>query len=86
MKFKLVHVTWIDSAGANSRWRFLNTEVNEPKVLSCHSVGYLVQDTKKAKRIAAHISVDDDGDVQICGDIVIPSVAIEKMAVIEEAS
>ena len=73
-KYKLVRLTWRDSQGASPRWQYM--EKTEPKAFICHTVGWLVQDGKDAKRIAPHLSEDHDGDVQIIGDMVIPNCSI----------
>ncbi|MFH1071092.1 MAG: hypothetical protein V1794_15845 [Candidatus Glassbacteria bacterium] len=79
-KFKLVRIVWLDSQGASPRWQYLNKI--EPEALLCHTVGWLVNDGVKAKRVAPHMSEDHDGEVQIIGDMIIPNVAILKIETI----
>ncbi|HUU29381.1 MAG TPA: hypothetical protein VM123_16380 [archaeon] len=79
--FKLVHILWLDSRGASPNWQYIDDD--EPQLIKCHTVGYLVHEGKDAKRIAPHIIEDEDGDVQVTGDMVIPNVAILKMKTIE---
>jgi hypothetical protein len=80
MKYKLVIVDWVDSAGGQG-WCDIKTVISAPKSVKCKSVGYKIAETKDCIIIASHLSygglVEDVNQVQ--GDMVIPKVSIVKV-------
>ncbi len=55
MKHKLVFIKWLDSKGGSYEWEFLE-DIEPLKPITCHSVGYLLDDTKEYKTLAPTIS------------------------------
>ncbi len=74
---KLVVIKWIDSRGANARWQYLTDKEDLPVV--CFSVGWIIKETKKYKTITPHLS-DEQDSRQGCGDMTIPTNAIESIS------
>jgi hypothetical protein len=66
--FRLVRVHWLD-AYSDGGWKDAS---EEPKDSPCISVGYLVSETKKYVRLAATVSVDDDGKWHTNATMAIP--------------
>lgn len=69
---RLVCVKWQDAKGVNQRWEHLNEYADEPLDFFVYSCGYVLRESERVLHIAGHVYVDDDGDVQFCGDIQIP--------------
>lgn len=67
--FRLVRVFWLD-AYSDGGWKEAG---EEPKDSPCISVGYLVSQTKKYVRLAATVSVDDDGKWHTNATMAIPT-------------
>jgi len=78
-KNQLVFVEWEDSYGCSSRWQEINPE-GEPRVLLCHSVGWIIQKTRRCIVVVPHITAGE-GVVtrQGCGDMTIPTAAIRQL-------
>jgi len=67
---KILLIDWVDSSSANG-WNHI--EAINPSLKICTSIGFLINETKDALILAAHLSFDPD----LCsGDISIPKVAI----------
>lgn len=71
--FGLVAVEWMDSAQAESGWRWLS-EANL-NVHLCRSVGWLIGEDDELLRLAQTVSAIGD-DYQVCGVMAIPIRAI----------
>ena len=69
---KLVIIDWVDSARTDE-WVILPFK-NKP--VKCRSVGWLIEDKKKYKKLAPHM---DTKCSQACGIMTIPSVAITRI-------
>ena len=67
--FGLVAVEWMDSAQAQSGWRWLS-EANL-NVHLCRSVGWLIGEDDELLRLAQTVSAIGD-DYQVCGVMAIP--------------
>ena len=71
MKYKMVHVDWIDSHGANG-W---GQKVDEDFDLSCQTVGFLLKKSKD--RISIAQSTSNQGSI---ADVIqIPMIAVKKI-------
>jgi hypothetical protein len=71
---RLVLVEWVDS-GEGRGWTPIEDIVREPMV--CRSVGWLIHETEKGITVAAHYGSEEDGrSPQVCGDMLIPKVAV----------
>lgn len=77
--FKLVRVHWLD-AYSDGGWKEAG---DEPRDAPCISVGHLVSETKKYVRLAATVSVDDDGKWHTNATMAIPRGMIERMETLE---
>jgi hypothetical protein len=71
---RLVLIEWTDSARSPSTWERVSNITASAAPLRCRSVGWLVKETKAAKVIVPHLSIEDDP--QGCGDMTIPVEAI----------
>jgi hypothetical protein len=71
----LVKITWIDSCEPYSGWQRIS-DLKPPASLECVSVGYLVDDGKRAKTVAPHVTHPADENAQGCGIMVIPTASI----------
>lgn len=82
-RLKLVLVEWLDSH-AGRGWQTMERIAVAAEPLYCHSVGWLLSDTKECKVLVPHFGGERDGDemMQGCGDLVIPTKAIVKMTVL----
>jgi len=69
---KLVLIEWIDSYSVYEQWDFLS-DLEEPKVIKCKSVGFVVKETKESIMIIPYISGEDEGGK---GGICIPKICI----------
>jgi hypothetical protein len=85
----LVLVRWLDSRQPSSAWRFLS-DLGDPKVVECATVGWLLKDTDEVKVVCQ--SVGDLGDpdhAQTSGVMTIPArcvVAIERLEEVTSSS
>jgi hypothetical protein len=80
---KLVLVEWLDSH-AGRGWQDIESVERAAVPLYCRSVGWLVRETKDCKVLVPHISGEKNGTtvLQGCGDLTIPTAAIEKITVL----
>ena len=76
-KFKLVRVYWLDS---NSESGWTRTICN--KNTKCVSVGYLLAKNKQALTLTANLT--KERDIQRCGSMTIPRVAITKIETLRD--
>ena len=76
---RLVLVDWLDSYGCSSDWRLV--ESCNPKVLHCHSVGWILHEDEQCLVIVPHLSDPEHPSApqQACGDMTIPRKAIVSM-------
>lgn len=69
----LVLIEWVDSRQPNSAWRYLGAAQVWESV-KCASVGWLVADDKEKKVLAPNMGdIDDASNMQLSGEIVIPT-------------
>jgi len=80
---KLVLIEWVDSH-AGRGWQDIEAVERAAVPLYCRSVGWLARETKTCKVIVPHISGEKNGNsvLQGCGDLTIPTAAIEKVTVL----
>lgn len=73
---RLVLVDWLDSYGCSSDWRLV--EACNPKVLHCHSVGWLLHEDEECVVVVPHISEAEHPAAprQACGDMTIAKKSI----------
>lgn len=79
----LVMIEWVDSVQPSPQWVLLS-EYEQRTALTCRSVGWLIQDTAKAKVIAANMAGDSVDNIQGCGLITIPTCAILRITKLKE--
>lgn len=78
--FPLVLIKWVDSAQPISGWHHLSDLKDYQKVISCYSVGWLIYDDNKIKMLAPNVGdPNDDNNIQGCGVMRIPTVAVKKI-------
>lgn len=81
----LVMIEWVDSAQPIPMWLRLR-ELNAMTPVQCVSVGWLVFSDSHTKVLAPNMAeVSDPGQVQACGLIRIPTKAVSRIVVVEEA-
>ena len=69
----LVLIEWVDSRQPNSAWRYLG-EAQVWESVKCASVGWLVADDAQKKVLAPNMGdIDDASNMQLSGEIVIPT-------------
>lgn len=80
---KLVLIEWLDSHSGRG-WQDMEAVEHAAVPLYCRSVGWLARETKDCKVIVPHISGEKNGNsvLQGCGDLTIPTAAIEKITVL----
>ncbi|OQW36528.1 MAG: hypothetical protein A4E19_15310 [Nitrospira sp. SG-bin1] len=80
---KLVLIEWVDSHSGRG-WQDIEAFEQAAVPLYCRSVGWLVSDKKDCKVLVPHISGEKNGKtlLQGCGDLAIPTAAIEKITVL----
>jgi hypothetical protein len=80
---KLVFVEWQDSYGCSATWQEIDPQ-QEPEMMLCHSVGWVVKRTKECIVIVPHLSQNDNlARQQGCGDMTIPTAAIVRITPIK---
>ena len=83
---KLVLIEWIDSRQPEPAWKRI-AELEEYKIVKCASVGWLVKSDKNVKVLAPNMGdIDDASNLQLSGEITIPSKAVVKMKMLQEVS
>lgn len=77
---RLVLVEWVDSHSGRG-WRDLDELEGHAQPLHCRSVGWVIAKKNGMLLLAASISGERNGNVQLCasGDIAIPSAAIRSI-------
>lgn len=74
---KLVLIEWLDSAIAGAWTR----DEPDPEPVLCQSVGWLVQDGKKVKTLAPHMTVEEEA--QRAGSMTIPVCCITRIVTLK---
>lgn len=75
--YPLLVVEWEDSAQPVSAWQWTE-DYQEPEILKCVSVGYLIAKTKTAIALAPNLGDVTREKAQACGIIRIPQRAITR--------
>ncbi len=75
MKHRLVLIEWEDSAQPVPSWQWLSA-YEEPYIVKCRSVGWLIHDGERVKALAPNLGTLDDEDAQVSGVIRIPAKAV----------
>ena len=80
----LVMIEWEDSVQPKPSWRFL-CDLEEPEIIKCTSVGWLVNESPRVKELAPNIGMDwESSSFQACGIISIPTRAITRVIKLKE--
>jgi len=74
----LTLIEWGDSAQAAPAWSWIR-DIDGPAIAECVSVGFLVHDGKREKRLAISLGYRDGKPEQASGIIAIPTRCITKM-------
>ena len=75
----LVMIEWEDSARPAPAWQHLS-DFKPSKIVSCASVGWLIEDGEKVKALAPNLGYVGEGDdAQACGIIRIPACAVTRI-------
>lgn len=83
---KLVLIEWEDSRQPNGAWKHLCGD-QVLKVVKCASVGWLVVDDAQKKVLAPNMGdIDDASNMQMSGEIVIPTSCVLSVKELTEAS
>lgn len=83
-KLPLVMIEWVDSVQPRPNWQFLS-DVGQPDVVKCASVGWLVADNKTEKSIVPNLGSTNTPDcLQVSGLLTIPTQAIIKVTRLKE--
>lgn len=73
---RLVIIEWEDSTQPVPSWQWLSA-FEEPEVVKCRSVGWLIHNSEHVKVLAPNIgSHDDSEEIQVSGVIRIPAKAV----------
>jgi len=75
---RFVLIDWVDSYGCSAEWETLDSK--DPQPMICRSVGWLTHDGNDCKVIVPHLC---EWTNQGCGDMTIPSVAIQRIVDLE---
>jgi hypothetical protein len=67
-------IEWIDSYSFYEQWDFIQ-DLDEPKILKCKSIGFVVKEDDDSVMMLPHISGDYEGGK---GGICIPKISIIK--------
>tara|TARA_R110000803_G_scaffold78075_3_gene143116 strand:- start:2948 stop:3337 length:390 start_codon:yes stop_codon:yes gene_type:complete len=70
-------IEWVDSYSINEGWELIK-DIEEPELVVCHSVGYVLKENNKNIMIVPHISDTDNIESlgAYRGALVIPKVSI----------
>ena len=71
-------IEWEDSARPVSAWQWVEN-YQEPEIVACLSVGYVIAETKRAIALAPNLGDITQEKIQACGIIRIPRSAITRM-------
>lgn len=75
----LVFIEWQDSYGCSSTWQEIDPD-GQPQMMLCHSVGWIVRQSRKCVVVVPHLSQNEDlAKQQGCGDMTIPTASIVRM-------
>lgn len=70
-------ITWVDSYSSTKMEWIPKDEVQEPTLMKCHSIGYIIKENKDVITVAPHTSnINDPDDISYSGIMVIPRCAI----------
>jgi sulfur transfer protein SufE len=75
---KIVRIEWVDSVQPLESWTYIN-ELPDMKIVKCQSMGWVVQQSEDAVRIAQSI---DSEQKQVMGVVTIPISAITNIKII----
>lgn len=70
---KIVLIEWLDSKGITNQWEYVD-DIESLKPCQCHSVGFLIEETKEYITIAQSIN-----ESQILGRTAIPQCSIKNI-------
>jgi hypothetical protein len=76
--YQIVLVEWEDSQRPLSPWQWVD-EYTLPDAVHCHSVGFLISQTKNALALAPNLGDVECERAQACGIIRIPRSAVRKI-------
>jgi len=84
-KPQLVLLEWEDSAQPKPEWVFMS-DIDDPDIVKCMSVGWLIKDGKDVKALAPNYGNYDDpnGEQQASGIICIPTCSITRTVKLKE--
>jgi hypothetical protein len=83
-KCPLVFIQWEDSAQPVPGWRFLS-DFDEPKIVRCASVGWLIHNGDDVKALAPNMGEDGtESSAAVCGVIRIPTRCIIQVVRLKE--
>ncbi len=84
-QYPLVLVYWVDSVQPQGAWTFL-CDVKPGGIVVCASVGWLIEDSRKCKRLAPNMAaISDPEEIQVSGIITIPAKCVLRTVVIKQA-
>ena len=83
-KPRVVLVEWEDSAQALPKWQWLD-DIEEPSIVRCQSVGWLVHEDGRELRLAVSLG-GNDAEYQAAGIIAIPARSVLKVEPLINAS
>ena len=75
---KKVYIEWLDSKSGPTEWEYLE-DIETLNPVSCHSIGFLLEDNERYKTLASTIS-----ESQVWGRITIPSCSIINFQTLSE--
>lgn len=79
----MTYIKWIDSRGVGSQWIQMK-HIEQHNACICESVGWIIHEDDSVIEIAPHRSDIESGDqMQVCGEMVIPKVAILERITLE---
>lgn len=79
---KLLYIEWTDSRGCHASWQHVEA-IADDEPCKLRSVGWVIKDTRDHIHLAPHIGDDPE---QVCGDMIIPKLAITKRRVVKIGS
>lgn len=82
----LVIIEWMDSRRPDGAWKYLSGN-QEWEACKCISVGFLVADDADKKVLAPNMAdIDSASDMQLAGEIVIPTSCVISINQLEEVT
>ncbi len=83
---RLVLVEWMDSRRPDGAWRHLGG-AQDWRAVKCVSVGWMVADDAEKKVLAPNMGdIDDASNMQLSGEIVIPTPCVLRIKPLSETS